>query len=162
MEHEAYFYRRNGSNLRGGIRMSEKVKLTREQAEAVEIRRNMNMFENSIKCHITGQFKGDSNKALAELSLDEFIRALYIGYEVEESYEVGDCVVLDDGQIVEIIEDGSCTVVVGWIINRLMYRDQINKSLIKRHATKQERWWAKHGRNVWELKENDILYYDDE
>src|SRR5699024_8891965 len=38
-----------------------------------------------------------------------------------------------------------------------------------RHATpeeiakeKQRRWWAKHGREVWELRENDILYYDDE
>src|SRR5699024_10060185 len=38
-----------------------------------------------------------------------------------------------------------------------------------RHATpeeiakeKQSRWWAKHGRDVWELRENDLLYYDDD
>ena len=140
--------------------MSEKVKLTREQAEAIKsIRGDINggFTPGNIRTQLKKQWMSKPYATLNELPFEQFIVAVLGDYEVEGTFEVGDCVVLDDGQIVEIIEDGSCTVVVGWIINRLMYRDQINKSLIKRHATKQERWWAKHGREVWELRRNDLV-----
>src|SRR5699024_10052949 len=142
--------------------MSEKVKLTKEQAEAIEYIR-----ENSIDANMNLQINGgwdDKRSVLGSLSLDEFIRALYIGYEVEETFEVGDTVVLNSGKVVEILEHGwgPNAVVVGWIINRSMYKDMIDKMIINRHATKQEKWWAKHGRKPLELKINDVLLRSDE
>ena len=134
----------------------EKVKLTREQAE--EIERYKKNGDEQIDYMIDGHiYDKRPDLKISTLKTSELARALYIGYEVEETFKVRDCVVLNDGKIVEIIAEESFTVVVAWIINGQMYRDQINKSLIKRHATKQEKWWAKHGRKPWKIREDDIL-----
>src|SRR5699024_1047502 len=99
---------------------------------------------------------------LNALSTDEFIRALYIGYEVEETYEVGDWV------YVEAPKEGLPNVYQ--VMNADKYSVNLDrlygnfKNSKLRHATpeeiaeeKQRRWWAKHGRNVWELREGDLL-----
>src|SRR5699024_5711592 len=92
------------------------------------------------------------------LTLDELIIAFYIGYEVEPIFEVGDWV-----------KDTSTNAVIK--INDRQHRNNLidPRHTTIRHATpeeiaeeKQRRWWAKHGRDVWELRENDLLYYDDE
>src|SRR5699024_1767431 len=109
-----------GSFIRKGVKKVEKITITKAQAEAIE---KCASKEDLIKSKLVGLLEHGKDEPIAELTLETLVKALYIGYEVEGTFEVGDCVVLDDGQIVEIIEDGSCTVVVGWIINRLMYRD---------------------------------------
>lgn len=140
--------------------MSEKVKLTREQAEAIEkIKGNQLKQIERLLTNPDDYEIIEWSKALLKLSAEEYYDALFEGYEVEETFKVGDCVVLSDGKIVEIIEEGSFTVVVGWITKKLMYKDQIEISKITRHATRQEKWWSEHGREVWELREDDILEY---
>src|SRR5699024_858662 len=67
------------------------------------------------------------------------------------------------------IKDTSTNAVIK--IKDAQHRNNLNdpRHTTIRHATpeeiaeeKQRRRWAKHGREVWELRENDIPYYDDE
>lgn len=126
----------------------EKVKLTREQAEEIEIRNKGFAKEETIKNHIFGW---SYIECLNELTLDEMIRALYIGYEIEETFKVGDWV-FDRESVYKIISKH--------------HADDLNKGMYlkARHATPEEieeekqcRWWAKHGRKVWELRQSDVL-----
>jgi|SRR5690625_3586543 len=139
--------------------MSEKVKLTREQAEAIDGIKASNLGNDGAILEFVRAF-GISNHIF---HLDEIIKALYIGYEVEEKFEVGDCVVLDDGKIAEILSAWQCDdkFLVGWIANGSMYKEYVNGNRIIRHATKQEKWWASHGRKVWQLKINDEIWHRD-
>lgn len=72
----------------------KKVKVTKEQAEEIEFAQGYHLEEYVIKAHtgattweLVGKFKG-----LNKLVLDKLIRALYIGYEVEPDFKVGDWV----------------------------------------------------------------------
>ena len=141
----------------------DKITITKAQAEAIEAAIT-EFGKDRVIDGVLGEWRGELSP-LNDLRPSEFARIMYgAGYEVEETFEVGDAVVLKSGQVVEITEEGSdpCKVVMGWIANGSMYRDEVRISFIARHATEQEKWWAKHGRKVWELKENDLLYYDDE
>lgn len=140
----------------------KKVKLYKEQAEELELQKK----ELPIHGIVTRRMLSSrNNKTFESIDLDTLIRALYIGYKVEETFKVGDWVVHSNGNIIRQIEK--------------VERDRVNVTdgedgyiwgiSYIRHATpseiaeeKQRRWWAKHGREVWELKENDLLYYDDE
>src|SRR5690625_561672 len=150
----------------------EKVKVTQKQAAAIEVHKKHigTDLPEIINTQISGwQFQ--ENKCLDELTLDEFIRALYIGYEVELGFNIGDWVVLEDGFIGEIefinelegwanIGDTKRTKERGVCLAKTY--DLID---IVRHATpseiaeeKERRWWKKHGRDVWELKKGDLLF----
>ncbi len=145
--------------------MSGKVKITQEQADAIEKESTCTEIVILVKCHIKGWEYGN-NKCLNELSLDKFLRALYIGYEVEPEINDGDYLshiyTYDIGEV-----NGG---VVHWNSGFENDVEYINKLMISgeiRHATpeeiakeKERRWWARHGREPWELKEDDILYYD--
>ena len=139
--------------------MSEKVKLTREQAEAIKsIRGDINggFTPGNIRTQLKKQWMSKPYATLNELPFEQFIVAVLGDYEVEPIFEVGDWAV-DRRSVYKIISKH--------------HADYLNKEVHPevRHATpeeiteeKQRRWWAKHGREVWELKENDLLYYDDE
>jgi len=157
----------------------EKVKLTQEQADAIN-----NLMEKRTKDSIVreranpfsqaGAYVGKSNDIVfKEMDFDTLIKALYIGYEVEPDFKVGD-----------------------WVITRAFGKSHKNRALkirktnknyttgksyyyfentdephyncyledIDRHATpeeiakeKQRIWWAKHDRGVWELREGVAL-----
>src|SRR5699024_1459557 len=151
--------------------MSDKVKLTREQAEAIKsIRGDINggFTPGNIRTQLKKQWMDKPYATLNELPFEQFIVAVLGDYEVEETFKVGDWVVDVYEGITRIdskekeglwIGEGTLT----WV----NYDGECYERL--RHATpeeiateKQRRWWAKHGRDVWELKENDLLYYDDE
>jgi len=66
-----------------------KVKLTQEQATILESLLTDYEADQIVRQHIIGKW-GDKYYSLAKLNNDEMIRALYIGYEVEQGYEVGD------------------------------------------------------------------------
>src|SRR5699024_5720744 len=159
--------------------MSEKVKLTREQAEAIKsIRGDINggFTPGNIRTQLKKQWMSKPYATLNELPFEQFIVAVLGDYEVEETFEVGDLVVREregikhekdlyrKGRLFEIYaidENLSCPVICKEM------GGHVKESL--RHATpeeiaeeKQRRWWSKYGREVWELKENDLLYYDDE
>src|SRR5699024_9714190 len=148
----------------------EKVKVTREIADAIKFGIKHHSKDDIVRAHtnVKGWRLVCELKPLRHMPLDRLIKALYIGYEVEETFKVGDWVVDVYEGITRIdskekeglwIGEGTLT----WV----NYDGECYERL--RHATpeeiateKQRRWWAKHGRDVWELKENDLIYYDDE
>ena len=90
---------------------------------------------------------------LNELPFEQFIVAVLGDYEVEPIFEVGDWV-----------KDTSTNAVIK--INDRQHRNNLidPRHTTIRHATpeeiaeeKQRRWWAKHGREVWELRDGDLL-----
>src|SRR5699024_2274293 len=147
--------------------MSDKVKLTREQAEAIKsIRGDINggFTPGNIRTQLKKQWMSRPYATLNELPFEQFIVAVLGDYEVEETFEVGDWVHNNVTGRVAKIDDRGYDEEVAWVDD-----DKVNCFTQFRHATpeeiaeeKQRRWWAKHGRDVWELRENDLLYYDDE
>ena|SRR5690625_211650 len=140
----------------------EKVKLTQEQADAIK-KLKAEASNKEIIYMNTSPFGGihlDKDKqTIFEMDLDELIRALYIGYEVESEFKVGDWVVTSDFlEPIRKVKEVNDRLLVD--NTGIVWRDfgEI------RHATpeeiakeKERRWFAKHGRNPWELKEGDIL-----
>lgn len=151
----------------------KKIVITQEQAVAIEERKIINMLDESVKCHIKYKWKGEINKSLNKLSLDEFIRALYIGYEVEPEFKAGDYVANRLGTVGKVAKvDGD------FLHGKWLYEDgdsttefpiamNINYTNGVRHATpdeiehiateKSRRWWERHDRDVHEIKQGDIL-----
>lgn len=75
---------------KGGITL-EKVKLTKQQAEILETELN-STYVNGNKARLVKMYLNTNNERqppypLIYLSIDEFIRALYIGYEIKLSEE---------------------------------------------------------------------------
>src|SRR5699024_1028720 len=139
----------------------EKVKLTQEQADAIEVWKKTsyrlddfltykNMLDESFKC-------------LRGFSLDKFAKALYIGYEVEPNIKVGDFVDIGLFGVSKIAEvtgvKGDAIAING---SDEYHEFKINRVLTdeEKHEEKQRRWWKSHNRDVWELREGDILSMD--
>ena len=141
--------------------MTEKVVLTREQAEAIE--RGIKIYGKSriMNDHEADGWVGNLVN-LNGITKDEMARALYIGYEVEETFKVDDWVTSVSGATCQITKIRGEEVWGQW--NRLTVTENYIKKVNVRHATpeeiskeKQRRWWARHGREVWELKVNDEI-----
>lgn len=122
-----------------------KVKLTREQADAIE------------------HLKDLTN----DLGVVDLADAIYVGYEIEPEFKVGDWVVrtVCRGKNHEVGKIFRIKEVVGDGVYEDCGPSHMMESL--RFATPEEiaketerSWWKKHGRDYWELKEDDILYYD--
>jgi hypothetical protein len=148
----------------------ERVKLTPEQAEVLERLKESHSKVVLVRSHYVGtnwylhQTKGTG---LDRLDLDTFIRALYIGYEIEKPFKVGDWVKYTSfnrtfyGQIEKINEFGSAEAhwsdgkYGGMPLPRLesMTPEEIT-------AEKERRKWAAIGRKVGEYKTNDIVYHE--
>ena len=112
-----------------------------------------------------------------EVNHEKFARAWLDGYEVEPEFKVGDWVVrtkeLDhqnfhEGKIFKIN-----SVIKSKLTKELMVVDADDNSehIFNniRHATpeeiaeeKERRWWAKHGREPWELRTDDVLTRNDD
>ena len=123
----------------GYIRMTEKVKVTKEQAEAIE------KFQKTV--HELG------------ISLDELKVIFESGYEVKPEFKVGDWVICKKTKQIGQIEEYGIWDDSVWVTN-----DEFNFFTDYRHATpseiaeeKERRWWKKHGRKKWDLKRGDIL-----
>lgn len=137
----------------------EKQILTREQAEALN-----EIFEKAAftKDELIDLYAETGlYRSLRELSVSELAKALYIGYEVEPEFKVGDWVYNEKaGTVARVGEryDGGEWV---WVDDEEFTFYSVNDT---RHATpeeiekeKERRWWAKHGRDVWELRKGDLL-----
>lgn len=153
-----------------------KVELTRKQAAVIEELKtkfsNEQIVANNVKYRIAEINHDHLHHELVKLNLDILIKALYIGYEVEEEFKVGDWAVYDNKIIgkVKKIADDLITIDV-----ELEYlRDNGETAYVNtfaryfRHATpeevaeeKERRWWKKHNRMPWELKVGDVLIYED-
>ena len=139
-----------------------KVKLTQKQAR---------MFENhkdAVKELLEKRVCDNCPTSIDSLPIDDVVKAIVYGYEVEPEFKVGDFVVWH-GSIVNIKhpqtndykDDGSCYFTLersdGSTYGNIS-RDEI------RHATpeeiaeeKERRWWRARNRDVWELRAQDIL-----
>jgi len=134
-----------------------KVKLTKEQAEAIE---RITTKSLAVGKHIETGWKTRRDLCLNELTTDELIKALYIGYEVEPEIKIGDFVDIGLFGLCKIAE---VTGVKGKLIaingSEEYHEFKINRVLTdeEKQEEKERRWWADHGREVWELKQKDIL-----
>ena len=136
----------------------KKIVITQEQADAIK---KMGALSNHrkgkfVEEHVLKNWN-DGQRGLQGLTTNELIRALYIGYEVEPEFKIGQWVKSRHGKgigkIVKISKQGYHTD-----FNMIADADDI------RHATPQEiatektrRWWAKHNREPFELVKGDVI-----
>src|SRR5690625_1933474 len=135
----------------------KKVVLTQEQANAIEAFRILEQNNKQIlkyNFHKLPEIDKDTfAEPINEMDFDTLVKALYIGYEVEPEINVGDWVLKNE-------------------IDKTLQLDEINVNALNeyknmehiRNATdeeiaqeKERRWSKKHNRDVWELKEGDVL-----
>lgn len=146
-----------------------KVKITKQQAEAIEELRSKR-FPDSVIAHnvacdnYNSRVSRSEHDSLCEMKFDDLIKALYIGYEIEEEFKSGDWIVNNQGRVLQVtevyLEDGNEIVEAN---DGQVFTYRLGAEFV-RHATpdeiaeeKERRWWAKHGREVWELKQGDVL-----
>lgn len=146
----------------------EKVKLTKEQANAIEwALQKENEYSPDRLLRLRSSDNANFHNELYPLNdidIAVLARALYIGYEVEPEFKVGDWVVYKHNNTIwEIIGELYGGKVHYDITRGGKYKGSVHKDHI-RLATpeeiekeKERRWWAKHGREVWELREGDLL-----
>lgn len=130
----------------------EKVKVTQEQAGAVE------------------WFKKEHQEKLGDMSLRSFYDALRYGYEVEPEYKVGEYIVYENEVVkntMKIIDIEAGDILVEPIYEGFENYNRVSvTSPSIRYATpseiakeKERRFFARNGRKPWELLEDDILEY---
>lgn len=142
-----------------------KVKLTQEQADAIRrIKKDTDggITNGNIRNHLRKGWGIPPYRALNDLSTKEFLDALYIGYEVEPEYKENDWL-----NYLTIHGDLKTDKVIDVSDDRVLMElsnSWVHFNNVKSHATpseiaeeKEHRWWAKHGRDVWELKDYDLL-----
>lgn len=153
--------------------MTEKVKLTSVQVDAIEhLKKGKFSDESIIDAHVRNPngWTLDENVALNRMPLIKLVDALRIGYEVEPQFKVGDWVVRTTNQ-----EDDRLPFRTGRLfkIQNALNGRYLDKEEFRhdpealRHATleeikaeKERRLWKSIGREVGELKERDIVIYE--
>lgn len=136
------------------------VKLTRKQEEALQIIDQKVPKSSAVNRHIKG-WEAEELKTLNDLSLDEFIKCLYMeDCEVEPKYEVGDYIFSRTWEDI-----GKVTSINETTVTAERFQDE---SKYIRHAyeheiqhEKERRFWDRHGRDVWELREGDLIKDND-
>lgn len=138
----------------------EKVKLTKAQVE------NINRWPNKeqlITAKAAGLLEHGQDEAVGELSMEKLVRALYIGFEVEEEYKVGDSIVKTNGTTFSTF---SRIAKVHQVFGKRVTIENGGSLSFKeiRHATPEEikteqerRVWKKIGREVNEIRPGDCI-----
>src|SRR5690625_4677361 len=143
-----------------------KVKLTKEQAEALEQAKE-GRGKDKVMNGIGGKWYREL-EPLNDLTPSQMARSLYIGYEVEAEFKVGDWVVyksnIHETPIVRTVSKinqprSSASLdaesIVAPLNNlRLARSEEIAEE-------KERRFFAKHDRAPWELWDKDLLKHID-
>src|SRR5699024_1498669 len=138
-----------------------KAIITQEQADAIEHR--LKRFDRAFIMDLQEPMKDDwinESAPLNELSNSELAKALYIGYEVEPAFNVGDWkVVKYSNEIGRVVEHFKEKQRVELDCNYFTYKevDLRSATLEEIAEEKERRWWKKHGRQPWELRFDDVL-----
>jgi len=139
-----------------------KVKLTKEQAEATELylEHNDEDVEMFLWAHARSNWTGPFYEPLNGLSQGDLARALLIGYEIGPEIKIGDFVdigLFGISKIAEVTGVKGDTIAING--SDEYHEFKINRVLTdeEKQEEKQRRWWAENGREVWELKEGDVL-----
>ena len=139
--------------------MTEKARLTQEQADAIEEYKRCqrsNHYQESVNKQRYNLYLA---KCLLDLTSSEFMDALYIGYEVEPVFEIGQWVKSTEGKgIGKIIKIDDCNYYTDFGLA------SSKRDMTIRHATpeeiaeeKERRWWASQGREILEFREGDVV-----
>lgn len=135
-----------------------KVILTQEQADAVKklkesIKVNHEKFRSNHQCNLA-----DWEYVLLDIPTEKYLNAIFEGYEVAPTFKIGDWATHKLTGDIGIVD---------WANSESVYTDNDMVGRMKdfRHSTPEEiteeedrRLFARHGRGVWELRKNDILY----
>lgn len=144
-----------------------KVKLTKKQADAIEYEMagSERALEIFTRIHLNG-WRANRNQCLNELTLDELVRAVLIGYEVVPEFKIGDKLIYQYKQN-NIFGEVNRDLSVRWSDNVESTKEkieQLNDLGEVRLATESEikeekrrRWWSARDREVWEVYEGDII-----
>lgn len=150
--------------------MTGKIKLTQEQADAIEgvlkhCSKERLLNDHSAMKEARGGWSTRKSAVLNDLSVADMARSLYIGYEIEPKYKAGDWVVFEskvNGPFICVIEKVYELSVDTDYLGSNGYKQNFGKELV-RHATpeeihteKERRWWAEIGREVGEFKDGDV------
>lgn len=139
----------------------EKIKLTQEQATAIE-RYAKGMFE-SLEAQLKNEnYLNEWAKCLAKLEVEEVVSAIRQGYKIEPQFKVGDWVHYQNGEFLKECKTRKIRKIEGSVLHFTQGHSMFNKYV--RHATpeeiaeeKQRRWWAKYGREVKKLYKGDVI-----
>ena len=132
-------------------------------------------MENMLEHHVVDSWTGAGNECLNALSVSELARALYVGYEVEEEFKEGDWVtamhrtgIKSIGRVIDVVDGKVYAIWTTFGEDVTTGHGHYGLSNVE-HATDEEiarektrRWWAKHDRQPWEIREGDILNVNDE
>lgn len=155
--------------------MTEKVKLTKEQADGIEDLKKKNFSDESIiAAHIRepNGWQLDENVALNRMPLLKLVDALRIGYEVEPLYKPGDKVMVlwlnkDKEQLYKILKVNFVEGIAYEVEITGEFGFNVAPVSIIRHATpeeikavKERRLWKSIGRKVGDFKEKDLVVYE--
>lgn len=134
----------------------EKVKLTQEQADSVEIYKE---YGHNLAVFVANHRGFHSElEPLKTIPIDDMARILYQpnSYEVDPKFKIGDTVFVNwrnrKGDFYKVEDVLTCGQVV--IDNKGNTMPGMD---IVRLATPEEIFWNDNDRDVWELKENDVL-----
>lgn len=142
-----------------------KVKITQEQAETIERLLVDSKPHHLVRHHIKHGWNNELNGNMRSLSNDELIRSLYIGYEVEPEFSVGNHAYhKPSGRIAKIakidIKDGLLFV----NDEDFTYFHKNNARLATPSEIaeeKERRFFKRHGREPWELRKGDMLFEEE-
>lgn len=136
-----------------------KVIVTKVQAELIEKVKKNNHYETVLRRVLNGEEIPNPNfRPLSELSFTDLMSAFINGYAIEQpKFEVGDWVVyeIDFGKTIitniTAIQYEHGRVQFEGVNSWKAIRD------IKRHATKEEAFWAELGRDYREFTVGDVI-----
>jgi|SRR5699024_3852250 len=141
----------------GGMKM-QKPKVTQEQAEIIK---NIENPDYVIDIHA---FKKRPDIAIADMKVSDLAKAFYVGYEVIREYKKEDWLVDESGNVVKVTELDKKGILTDGGNPSLWFGKRSDGYSKLRYATpmeiseeKERRWWKRHGRKPWELKEGDLL-----
>lgn len=138
--------------------MSKKVILTKKQAESLEGLKKIqhDQYETLIKEKFRGGWRSESYKEVNNISFEDFVDALLVGYEIKQpNFEVGDIVIgLDSGRAFKLIKGESGLL---GTVRMIGGKEGLISENRIRHATKEEIFWAELGREVGEFRVDDLV-----
>lgn len=131
----------------------EKVKVTQAQADLIK---SIKDTDYAINIH---ELNKRPDSPLQELTTAELARALYVGYEVEPQFKVGDWIHDNITNRVAEIDERGYDGELAWVDDEFhnFFTDFRHATLDEIEEEKERRWWEKHGRDVWELKKGDVI-----
>lgn len=127
--------------------------LTKDQANGLEHLKTLLGSEGLIKKRISaGEEFNETYPIFEGISEHDFLRAVAGFYGlVGVEFKIGDWVTSEISDMTfQIRNKQDVDVVTEYTSYRLATSWEINRA-------KEKTWWYSHGRNVWELKEGDIL-----